>query len=213
MNKYVKMVIVLAAISLVSGLSLGLLNAVTKEQIDKNVLKFKKVPALLDISQGFLGELSADDKAELEKKLLDGRIEIEYKAQKDGEEVTEKKLLFVAEKDGKPYSVFIESFGQGYGGPVGTMVGITIESGDLSGLGITTISETPGVGSRATEESFKKQFRGMSGKSTWKIGKDGGDIDAISGATITSRAVSDAVDKATGFYKEHKDEIIEKTKK
>lgn len=85
----------------------------------------------------------------------------------------------------------------GYGGDITLSVGVTNE-GVCNGYSITSISETAGLGMNATGEAFSSQFVGVSG--TLAVSKSGGGgegvIDAISGATITSRAVTNAVNAA-----------------
>ena len=196
------MLVVLSGISLLSGSALGGLNELTKEQAQNNILKFKKIPAVVRIYQDATGkELAGPELAKVEESLL-----AEKKELKMGEK-EEPKLLFVIKKDGKPYAVALEDFGQGFGGALGVMIGFELQTGNLVGVGITTLSETPGVGSRVTQPAFAEQFKGMSKDTVFKVKKDGGAIDAISGATISSRAVSAAVAQANAFYQEHADQI------
>ena len=83
----------------------------------------------------------------------------------------------------------------GFGGDLSLMVGFDAD-GTVLGVGIISHSETPGLGARVNEADYLAQYRGHSGTLTLK--KDGGsDIDAISGATISSRAVLSAVNQAT----------------
>jgi Na+-translocating ferredoxin:NAD+ oxidoreductase subunit G len=103
--------------------------------------------------------------------------------------------------------VVLESAGQGYGGAVGAMVGISLDGKTLTGVGITTHSETPGVGSRCAEPGFRSQFAGMSAQANLTVKKDGGVVDGISGATVTSRAVAAAVRDATDFFKSNEAQI------
>ena len=90
----------------------------------------------------------------------------------------------------------------GYGGDITFSVGITNE-GVINGYSITSISETPGLGMKSTEEKFKGQFNGIPAmiyevtKST-PVGE--GEISAISGATITSRAMTYGVDAAVTYF-------------
>ena len=91
---------------------------------------------------------------------------------------------------------------EGYGGDIQITVGVT-KDGTVSGVSILSISETAGLGMRATEAKFQEQYVG---KTTDKfyVSKDGGEgepIDAISGATITSRAFTGAVNTAIGYCK------------
>ena len=91
---------------------------------------------------------------------------------------------------------------EGYGGDIQITVGVTKDD-TVSGVSILSISETAGLGMRATEAKFQEQYVG---KNTDKfyVSKDGGEgepIDAISGATITSRAFTGAVNTAIGYCK------------
>ncbi len=81
----------------------------------------------------------------------------------------------------------------GFGGEIEMMVGVDV-NGMTSGVSIISMSETPGVGSKTNSDSFLKQFRGKDGDV--KVG-DG--IDGISGATISSKAVTEGVRMAHGL--------------
>ena len=86
----------------------------------------------------------------------------------------------------------------GFGGAIDMMVGID-KAGKVIGISIISHAETPSLGAVAAEnnaagEAFRSQFAGLSG--TLAVGKDGGTVDAISGATITSRAVVNGVNAA-----------------
>ncbi len=78
-------------------------------------------------------------------------------------------------------------------GDIELMVGIDA-SGTVTGVSIVDQSETSGLGANCTKESFRSQFVGASG--TLAVSKDGGSIDALTGATITSRAVVTGVNNA-----------------
>ena len=80
----------------------------------------------------------------------------------------------------------------GFGGVLDVMVGVNTD-GTCSGVSIISHSETSGLGANATKEDFRSQFVG---KSDVAVTKDGGDINALTGATITSRAVCDGVNAA-----------------
>ena len=66
--------------------------------------------------------------------------------------------------------------------------------GKVTGIAIISHSETSGLGANASKPAFKDQFAGLSG--TIAVTKDGGTIDSITGATITSRAVCNGVNSA-----------------
>ena len=121
--------------------------------------------------------------------------------------------FFVGVLDGEPRAVTFETSGKGYGGDVGLMVGIDTKDGKILGVGVTTHAETPGMGAKAqTDPSFAAQFKGLPLEEQVKVTGDGGSINAISGATITSRAVSSAATEADGIYQKLKSQIEEKLK-
>ncbi len=80
---------------------------------------------------------------------------------------------------------------KGYGGEIRLMVGLTAERKVISYQTLAA-NETPGLGAKLGDAEFSKQFGGKDGPSL-KVKKDGGKIDAITGATITSRAVCEAI--------------------
>ena len=81
----------------------------------------------------------------------------------------------------------------GFGGVIDMMVGVDHE-GTCTGISIISMSETAGLGANAKKDWFRERFVGQSG--TVQVTKDGGAIDALTGATITSRAVAAGVTAA-----------------
>lgn len=94
----------------------------------------------------------------------------------------------------------------GYGGPIKMLIGIDTE-GNLKGISILELSETPGFGANAVKDSFKNQFvdRKMPLDLTKSAPKDN-EIQAITGATITSTAVTNAVNAASEYVVAHQAE-------
>ena len=90
----------------------------------------------------------------------------------------------------------------GYGGAVKCVVGID-KSGNLTAVEITDVSnETPGLGQNAVKPSFTDQFKDKSGElSVVKSGAKENEIQAVTGATITSKAVVSSVNLAMELYK------------
>ncbi|MBM3323456.1 FMN-binding protein, partial [candidate division WOR-3 bacterium] len=81
---------------------------------------------------------------------------------------------------------------RGYGGPITVVVGLDT-AGIITGLGVgTDMKETPGLGLKARENWFRDQFKGRPADQV-RLKRDNGTLDAISAATITSRAVTDGV--------------------
>ena len=87
----------------------------------------------------------------------------------------------------------------GFGGDIDMMVGISLE-GKLTGISIISHSETASLGANCTREDWRSQFVGRSG--TLAVEKDGGDIDSLTGATVTSRAVTKGINLALEFVEE-----------
>ena len=104
--------------------------------------------------------------------------------------------------------VAFETFGMGYGGDVGVMVAINIDTEKIVGMDITTHSETPGLGSQAkTNDEFKRQFTTHKITDSFRPVVRGGNIDVITGATITSNAVCNAVNQTSVIYQKLQPEI------
>lgn len=167
------MIIAMLLISALAGLALGFVYEITKEPIRKAQVQ-KQNSAL----KGVLPEF--DDVQTSTVTIGDETLEIS-------------KALFKGELVGtavKTYSM------QGYGGKIQLMVGF-LPNGDISKIEVLEHKETPGLGSKMAEEPFIGQFSGKNPATTKMIvKKDNGDIDAISGATISSRAFCDAVERA-----------------
>ena len=91
----------------------------------------------------------------------------------------------------------------GYGGTIELMVGIDSANGQVSGINVVSNSETAGLGAKATDPEFSDQYKGkpLEELSVLKNGTPGDtEIIAISGATITSTAVTNGVDAAIEVY-------------
>lgn len=89
---------------------------------------------------------------------------------------------------------------RGYSGDVWLMVGLKPD-GAIQDVFVLEHRETPGLGSKMADEKFAGQFRGKHpAEFNLEVVKDGGDVDAISGATISSRAYGEAVQLAFDMY-------------
>ena len=96
----------------------------------------------------------------------------------------------------------------GYSGNIDIMVGIRPD-GSIVGIEILTHAETPGLGDKIERPSFKEQFQTKTLESIdWRVKKDGGDFDQITGATISPRAVVKAVHSGLTFFREHRKDVI-----
>lgn len=113
--------------------------------------------------------------------------------------------VYQGTKGGEVVGYTIKTTPKGYGGKVEVMVGIS-NDGKISGVKIGNHSETPGLGSKSADPSFKDQYNGKSTKTPLNVVKGNAsnenDIVAISGATITSKAVTAGVNAAMDVYEQ-----------
>ncbi len=191
MREMIKMLIVLTILATLSGGLLAAIRDNTKDRIENQVLEFVKGPAIRSILEEATNDPIAD----------------RFQLKVDDVEHT----FFVGVMDGEPHAVTFETSGKGYGGDVGLMVGIDIQNNQIMGVGVTTHAETPGMGAKAqTDPSFAAQFRELPLDEPVKVTGDGGSINSISGATITSRAVCSATNDALKMYEKIKPQLTEK---
>lgn len=87
----------------------------------------------------------------------------------------------------------------GFGGAIDLMVGVRAD-GTVNGVAVIAHSETASLGANCTREEFRAQYAGGAGP--FAVGQDGGTIEALTGATVTSRAVTDGVNAALDFVRE-----------
>lgn len=114
------------------------------------------------------------------------------------------------DKDGKAIGYALQSgTNKGYGGEIVFLVGFDIR-GKINTYKIMSHLETPGLGDNLTTDEFKKQFNGKDLENfRFKVTKDGGDVEAITAATISSRAACEALEKALTMFKAYKDKSKE----
>jgi len=105
-------------------------------------------------------------------------------------------------KDGEVQAYAVKSTTVGFGGPLTIMVGV-LPDGTVYNTSVLSHSETPGLGAKCTEENshFREQWKGFGPDKKLAVTKDGGDVDAITASTITSRAYAKAVEQAVNVVK------------
>jgi len=117
-------------------------------------------------------------------------------------EVIPDTLWRAVDANGEPVGIVFRVFPQGYGGSIPIMVGLDL-SGIITGVRIASaaegMNETPGLGAKILEQDFKGQFFGKSGDAVL-LTKDGGEIDVITAATISSRAVCNGIREGIDLY-------------
>ncbi|MEO0009824.1 MAG: FMN-binding protein [candidate division WOR-3 bacterium] len=119
------------------------------------------------------------------------------------EPATPDSSIWLAFKGETRIGSIIKAAKQGYGGPVPVTAGTDLQ-GRIVAIRVASaaegLKETPGLGLKATEPEFRNQFQGKTAAEI-RLTKDGGTIQAITGATITSRAVADGLHEALVKYR------------
>mgnify|MGYP000217862361 FL=1 len=163
MNQYARMIIVLVIISMASGAVLALSYAVTNPTIQEQARQ-KLEQSVLVVIPG------ATRMEEIQK-----------------EDMT---IYVGLDDEGNKKGIAFKTVGSGFNGSIEIMVGYNPKEGKLLGIEILSMSETPGLGARIQEEAFKGQFKGKSVEDEFVAKQD---VEAISGATISSTAVASAI--------------------
>jgi len=119
------------------------------------------------------------------------------KQKKDIEGLT----FYMATKGGMPVGCAVKTFTtKGFAGRFDLMVGFKPD-GTIRNIVVIDQKETPGIGAKMTDSAFSNQFKEKNiANFKLKVKKDGGQVDAISAATISSRAYCDGVQKAYDLY-------------
>lgn len=194
MNKIVKNTLILTAITVVSGLLLGVVYGITKEPIAEAQENTKQEAYRSVLSDASSFETVEDFDAADAASILE---ENGYSS----DEITEVAEGIDDSGETVGYVVNVMSH-EAYDGDLEVSVGIAAD-GTVKGIEMLSISETAGLGMKADEAEFKDQFKDKNvEKFTYtKSGESGDDkIDAISGATITTNAVTNAVDSALVYF-------------
>ncbi len=172
------LVIVLAVICLVSAAILGLVNKVTVGPIQANTEKTvqESLRTVMPIDGDYedVTDQYSGDPVTVDVTGVSVPVKAVYKAADEG---------YVVETMSP----------NGFGGALDMMAGVDNE-GNVTGIAIISHAETSGLGSKSTDPEWQAQFKGVNG--TIGVTKDGYQINAITGSTITSRAVCDGVNAA-----------------
>lgn len=172
-EKTLVFILVLAIISALSASLVSVVYSITKPKIESI-----KKQALIDAANIVLPE--SDQVVQKVKDLGPDGEKLEY---------------FEGVKDSKTTGyAFTTENNKGYGGNIQILMGVDTKC-KITGFQIIQHAETPGLGDQAAKQFFKGQFEGK-GLDNFKfmVKQDGGDVDAITAATITSRAVTKALE-------------------
>ncbi|MCO5724584.1 RnfABCDGE type electron transport complex subunit G [Robiginitalea marina] len=185
----VNMVVVLFAITLAAGLTLGFVNDLTLAPKARARLA-KKLSALQHVLPPF------------DNDPVSGIIRIGTPTAKDSIE------LYPAFQEGSFAGAAVTGVSEkGYSGLIKIMVGFQPD-GRINNIEVLEQKETPGLGTKMKGEAFLRQFRGKNPETfDMRAKKDGGAVDALAGATITTRAFAEAAQQAYDAFTEHKDTL------
>jgi len=187
-STFLNMTITLFAITIIAGVSLGFINDITEQPI-KDAKIAKKTNALKLVLPDFNNKIVESVKL-VNHELAKDSIEI-YPGFQDEKHVG---------------TAIIGSSEKGYSGLVKIMVGFE-PNGNIKNIMVLEQKETPGLGTKMKDDKFLRQFRGKNpAEYDVKPTKDGGDVDALTGATITTRAFGEATQMAYDVYKENQQE-------
>lgn len=183
----IKDCLILFVITLIAGAALGVVYEVTKNPIAAQEAKKK-----MEAQQGVFAEADAFDAVELDAAVVET-------VATNGVTIDE---AYDAKTSGEHAGYVIQATSpNGYGGNITLMVGVTAE-GTCNGYSLLTISETAGLGMNAKNEDWAAQYAGKTVDS-FEVTKTGAaadnQIDAISGATITSKAVTETVNACLAY--------------
>ena len=172
------LVIVLACICLVSAAVLGLVNKVTVGPVQANTEK--------TVQESLRNVMPIDgDYEDVTDQYSGDPVTVDVTGS-----VVPVKAVYKAGDEG----YVVESMSpNGFGGALDMMAGVD-NDGNVTGIAIISHAETSGLGSKSTDPEWQAQFKGVNG--TIGVTKDGYQINAITGSTITSRAVCDGVNAA-----------------
>ncbi|MBQ6082801.1 MAG: RnfABCDGE type electron transport complex subunit G [Bacteroidales bacterium] len=181
----VNMLIALMVITIVSGGVLGFVYGLTKPAID---------------------QVEANKNLKAINEVLKTDVEIATTEAKVIEDLT---YNLAYDANGDFIGAAVKTYSNnGFGGKVELMVGI-LKNGYINKVSVLAQAETPGLGANMTNEKWKSQFDGKNPKEfILKVTKDGGNVDAITAATISSRAVSEAIQKAVDGFEANKDQFM-----
>jgi len=191
------MALVLGLAGTVAGLALAAMKDLTDPIIERRILKEKIEPSL----DRFFGPLEPENDYIADRVVLDlGRD-----ARGRRREVT----VFTARHGRALVGAALQTSEAGYGGDIEVLTAFDIEAERILGSKTLDQKETLGLGARVAndDEPFLRQFEGLAYSHGVKLRADGGEVDAISGATITSTAYTKALDEAASLLQRHRQQI------
>jgi electron transport complex protein RnfG len=198
MPKEVRYVVVLTVIAAVSAGALAAVDQVTRGPIAES-RRARTLAALTAVMPAF------DNQPVAERQVV-GAADPSAPTDAEADRLP---VVYVARKSGAIVGGAVQIIDPaGYGGPVKVLVGLEGLPAALRVRSFRVLEhkETPGLGTKAMVAPFATQFEGLQATTgALKVRKDGGTIEAVTGATITSRSVTHSVDHALRLFRDHAD--------
>ncbi|MFQ9511027.1 MAG: FMN-binding protein [Lachnospiraceae bacterium] len=188
---------ILCAITLIAGTLLASVNEMTKKTIERR--KLEESLATYEVAYTEAADFAYSDSLTSIVKEADKLLN---ESGNDFGKMTINEALEAKDESGSTIGYMIAATsGDGYAGDIKVAVGVSME-GTITGVEILESGETAGLGSKASDDSFKSQYKDKQVDSFVVVkGNASADneIDSISGATFTSKAVTNAVNAAVYF--------------
>lgn len=195
-SSFLKNCVALLVITLVAGLALSAVNEITKEPIAK-----AEETARIEAYETVFPDAEFETPQDLDALLEGGQAAIDSVGLTG---CTVSDILYANDANGERIGYVVAAVSpNGYGGDISVAVGIDAKTSTITGFSVLSNSETAGLGARCTEDEFVSQFAGKDATSIEYVkggGAAGNQIDAISGATVTTNAVTEAVNSALAVY-------------
>lgn len=191
-STFPNMVLVLTVIAAISALALGFTYSATKDAIAQVEVN-RTLKALGEVLPAF------NNNPNDEKYMVEGDDDLQ---------------IYPAKTDDQQVGIAVKTYSdKGFNERIWLMVGFDKDK-KINNISVLKHKETPGLGTKMKEPKFKDQFNGKDPASyTLKVTKDSGDVDAISAATISSRAFCDAVQRAYDALSKERKEVNDESQK
>lgn len=187
MKETIKNALLLTMITLIAGILLGAVYKITKEPIAVQEEKESQ-----EACQAVFSDADSFDTA--------------YEMEADESLKAVEQVIPALDADGNTIGYVLKvTSNEGYGGDISFMLGIQSDR-TVNGISILSISETAGLGMRATEPEFYEQFSGKQVEQfayTKSGAQADNEIDALSGATITTNAITNGVNAGLSYFQDH----------
>jgi electron transport complex protein RnfG len=189
MRDIIRLVVVLTLVCIVAAIALAKVYDFTKEPIaqQRRLARLRAVEAVLPEHD------NQPDQDTVDLRLDDEAMQLVY--------------LGLSQGQVRGFAFEVKN-NEGYGGEIAAMLGVD-PNGSIYGVEVVRHGETPGLGAKITTPEFISQFRGKSLSNThFMLKKDGGDLDQVTGATISPRAIVKAIQEGLDFFEKYQQEIL-----